>query len=250
MGQQGGRRVGHQAVVHGTAPAQHGDRIRIGHHFAELVRDDDDRALAATGKCAHMAQHLIGLLGRQHRRGFVQNQQARFEVQLLEQFELLLFASGELAWAGVQIQAERGACQERQQFGTLGAPVNHPRHFAGGQHQVLGHGHARRQREVLVDHANTQGPRHDRVGNGLLPPVDQNAAFLRLLKPGHTFHQRAFARSVFPQQGMHRAGLHLHADLVHGGEGTKPFGQLVGLQRQRAGGRFGGGNQVVVHEGA
>ena len=71
-------------VVHAHAPPQHGHVIRIGHHLAELVRDEDHTAVPLVRELAHMAQHLIGLLRGQHRGGFVKDEQAGAQIELLE----------------------------------------------------------------------------------------------------------------------------------------------------------------------
>jgi hypothetical protein len=41
---------------------------------------------------AHMAQHLVGLSRRQHRRRLVQDQEATAQIELLQDFQLLLLA--------------------------------------------------------------------------------------------------------------------------------------------------------------
>jgi len=70
---------------------------------------------------------------------------------------------------------------------------------------------------VLVDHADAQAARDDGVGDGLLAPVQQDGAFLGPLETRHAFDQRALARAVLAQQGVHAAGLHAHVHAVHGG---------------------------------
>jgi hypothetical protein len=54
------------------------------------------------------AQHLVGLLRRQHRGRFVEDQQPRLQVQLLQDLELLLLAGRQIGLRrGVQVQLER-----------------------------------------------------------------------------------------------------------------------------------------------
>ena len=220
------------------ATAQDGHVVGIGHHFAELVRDDQDRAHAASRELAHMAQHFVGLLGCQYRGGLVQDQQARLEVELFEQFQFLFFTGGQLLRAGVQVQAERGGFQELLQFLAFGAPVDHGRRLAAGQQQVFSDGHARRQCEVLVDHADTQRPGNHRVGNVLFAAIDQDAAGFGCLESGDAFDQGALAGAVLAQQCVDSARADLHGDAVQSGKTAEAFGQLVGVQREGAG--FGG----------
>jgi hypothetical protein len=223
--------------VHGLAPAQHRHVVGVAHHFAELVRDDQHRAHAAACELPHMAQHLVGLLRCQHGRRLVQDQQARPQVELLEQFELLFFPGGQLRWARIEVQPERCRPEKLLEFDALGFPVDQRRRLATRQQQVLGHRHARRQREMLVHHADPERPRHHRVGDVLLAPVGDDAAYFGAVKAGDALDQRALARAVFTKQRMHGAWRHFHRDVVERGKAAEALGQLVSLQRHGAGGR-------------
>ena len=209
-------RLAHRRVVDRPALAQNSDRIRKGHHFTKLVGDQQHGAFTPLGNSTHRAQHLIGLVRCKYRGGLVENQQARTQVKLLEQFQLLPLARSKFARAGVQVKLKRRALHEGAQSLALAGPVNHRRH-AGGEQQVFGHRHARRQGEMLVHHANAQGARDKGVGNGLLAAVHQHAAFVGRLKAGHALDQGAFARAVFAQQCMYRTGGDFQAHLVQGG---------------------------------
>jgi hypothetical protein len=143
------------------AAAQHRDVVGIRHHLAELVRDQQHGAAAGALRSRARAQHLVGLLRRQHRGRLVQDQEARLQVQLLEQLQLLLLAGGQCpngghrgragtAWSPGSPRAARACSSSRSR-----------RASAAGQQQVLGDRHARRQREVLVDHADAQRTRDD-----------------------------------------------------------------------------------------
>ena len=225
-----------------TATAQHRNRIGISHHFAKLVGNDDDGALAAAGKLAYVTEHLIGLLRCQYRSRLVQYQQARLEVKLLEQFQLLLFPGGQLSWASVQIEAKRRGRQKRDEFRTLASPVNQQGHLVGCQQQVFGHGHTGGKGEMLVHHADAERAGNYRVDDVLLAPVDHDAAFFGTLKACDAFDQRTFTRAVFTEQRMHRARLDAQGDLLHRGEAAKTLGEAVGFQRQGTRRRLGGGN--------
>jgi hypothetical protein len=145
---RGGQLVGvvsaTRAMVHSLAPAQHGHVVGIGHHLAELVRDHQHGALAAARAVAHMAQHLVGLLRRQHRGGLVQDQQPRLQVQLLEHLELLLLAGRQVLRRGVQVQ-RKGVVARKACSSARSASSRSRRHLAAGQQQVLGHRHAGHQ---------------------------------------------------------------------------------------------------------
>jgi hypothetical protein len=219
--QPGRRGLRDGAVVHLAATAQHRDVVGIGGDLAELVRDEQDGAAAGAREVAHVAQHLVGLLRCQHRGGLVQDQQARLQVQLLEQLQLLLLAGGQPGRRGIQVEPERRGRQEGLELRALRPPVDHGGRAAAGQQQVLGHRHARRQREVLVDHADAQRARDDRIGDVLLAAVDQDAAGLGAVEAGDALDQRALAGAVLAQQRMHGARRRLERDAVQRREAPK-----------------------------
>ena len=190
--------------------------------------------MAGARELAHVAQHLVGLLRRQHRGRLVEDQQPRLEIELLEQFQLLFFAGREFGRASIEVQRERRGSEEFLELGAPGFPVDQRRRLATGQQQVLRHRHAGRQREVLVDHADAERARHHGGGDVLLTPVGDHRAFVRPLEAGDAFHQRALAGAVLAQQGMHAAGRHLHRHVVQRCQATEALGELVGLQRHRA----------------
>ena len=59
------------------AAPQDGDFVRIGHHLAELVGDEQDGQVAAFNHAAQHAEHFVGLIGREHRGRLVENEEAR-----------------------------------------------------------------------------------------------------------------------------------------------------------------------------
>ena len=73
------RGVGHRAApVHRRPRRSTVTSSAEADHLAELVRDDQHRAARrARAQRAHLAQHLVGLLRRQHRGRLVQDQEAR-----------------------------------------------------------------------------------------------------------------------------------------------------------------------------
>jgi hypothetical protein len=137
----GRRRLGDLRAVHLAAAPQHRHFVGVRHHLAELVRDHQHRALAALRDRAHVGEHLVGLLRRQHRGRLVEDQQARLQVELLQQLELLLLAGGEAGRGRVEIERERRRAQELPQRGALLLPVDQRRRAAAGEQQVLGDAH-------------------------------------------------------------------------------------------------------------
>ena len=84
--------VGDLAAADLPAVAQHGQLVGEGGHLAELVGDHQDGEVAGLGHAAQQAEHLVGLARRQHRGRLVEDQEVLVEIELLEDFELLLLA--------------------------------------------------------------------------------------------------------------------------------------------------------------
>ncbi len=103
LGQFGRPGLRHRQAAHMPPPPQHRHVVGKGTDLAELVRDHHDAALAGVGALAQRAQHLVGLLRRQHRRGLVQDQQARAQEQLLEDLQLLLLPGRQVRRRRVQV---------------------------------------------------------------------------------------------------------------------------------------------------
>ncbi len=148
--------IGDLAVGREAAAAQDGHLVGKGHHLAEFVGDHQHRDLAAIGQPAQQAQHLVGLLRRQHRGRLVEDQQAALEIELLQDLAFLPLAGRERRHLDVERHAERHAREERLERLALLAPVDHGRQLGARQHQVLRHRHRRHQGEMLVDHAEAE----------------------------------------------------------------------------------------------
>ena len=141
---------------------------------------------------------------------------------------------------------ERPRARRACAFQSITAGVLPPR-----QQQVLGHRHAGRQREVLVDHADAQRARDDRVGDVLLAPVDQDAALLRRAgSPSRTSPACSCRRRSRPAARARCRARTLHRHAVQRGEAAEALGQLVGVERQRAGRRRGSMGRSGVGHGA
>ncbi len=62
--------------------------------------DDEDGKPSRCRHAAHEAKHFIGFLRRQHGGRFIEDQEACIEIELFEDFRLLLFAGGEAVGGG------------------------------------------------------------------------------------------------------------------------------------------------------
>ena len=159
---------------------------------------DDDHGLAVV---AHVAQHgkeLIRLLGGQHRRRLVQNQDVRPAVEHLYDLHRLLLADGHIVdlLSGIHVKAI-GVADLPHLFG-YGLQIQPPR-LVQAENDVFRRAEHVHKLEVLVDHADAQvkgvpgGADHD------LFAVHGNGALIREIDAGEHVHQRGLAAAVFAQ---------------------------------------------------
>ncbi len=116
----------------------------------------------------------------------------------------------------------------------LGSPVDPPRQITPRQHQVFRDTQARRDGEVLIDHADLQLMRIAWGANRTLAVVDQNTARLQRAVANDAFDQRAFTRAVFAEQGVDGAGAHLERHFIQRAKRTEMFADTNGFQARGA----------------
>ena len=101
---------------------------------------------------------------------------------------------------------------------------------------VLGDGHRRDQREVLVDHPEAGGDRVPRGAERHRPPVDEDLPGIGLVQPVEDVHQRALPGAVLAEEGMDLAGREGEVDAVVGDDAGEPLDDAAELDgRHRAG---------------
>ena len=200
--------VGYAALAHQLAPAQDRDIVGKGGDFAELVGDHQHRDLTRLTQRTDMAEHLVGFVGGEDRSRLVQDQEAAAEVELLEDLQLLLFASCQCPHRLIQRHLERHPGHEGGQRLALGPPVDDRGGGVAADHEVFGGGQRGHQGEMLIDHAEAEGVGGLRVGDLRLAPADQHLAGSGVVKTHHAFDERGFSGTVLAQQGMKCAGRH------------------------------------------
>ncbi len=145
----GGRLADHRAA------AQHGDRVRDGLDFLELVRDEDDRR-AAVLELPDDPEQVLGLGRGQHRGRLVEDQHGRLPDQCLDDLDPLLDADRQVLHQGVRVDLQAVAVGELAHVLARLAPVEQ----AGGAGLLDAEGHVLRdgehghEHEVLVHHAD------------------------------------------------------------------------------------------------
>ena len=230
VGVGGGHGVDHLAV------AEHGDPVGDLEHLVERVGDEDDR-LAVGLELAHVVEQLLDLLGDEHGRRLVQDQDVRAPVEELEDLDPLLLADADVLDPGVGVQrgAEPAGQLPHPALGRVPVEPAAAPAGLGAEHDVLGHGEVVDQHEVLVDHADAQldglAGRVDDLG---LAP-DQDLALVGLLQAVEHLHQGRLAGAVLADQGVDLALGHLQVDLVVGDHPGVAAGDAAALDGRRPG---------------
>ncbi len=106
-----GAERGNGAAADQAPAAQHRHLVGKSHHLAELVGDDEDGNAPRVRHVADHAEHLVGLVGREHRGRLVEDEEAALQIELLQDFGLLLFARGEGGDGCVERHGERHGAQ-------------------------------------------------------------------------------------------------------------------------------------------
>ena len=195
--------------AHILALAQHGAAVGHGHDLVELVGDEQD-GLALRRQIAHDLHQLVDLLGRQHSGRLVEDEDLVFAVQHLQDLGTLLHAHGDVLDQRVRVHLQAVFLAEGQ-HALAGLLLLEEAVLRGlhAQDDVVQHGEALHQLEVLVDHADAQCIGVVGVFDGHLHAVLFDDALLGLIQAEQHAHQRGLAGAVFAQQGMDLSLFHL-----------------------------------------
>ena len=213
-------------------PVNHGDAVADGRHLAQLVRNEDDRIATLPQPVEHVVE-LVDLLRGQQRGRLVQDQRLPALIQRAQNLHPLLHPDREGADDRIGINVKPIL------IGELGDPlpgrlaVEHdPRSF-GPENDVLGHGEAGDEHEVLVDHRQ---PGEHGIARALEPhrlTVDPDLALVRVVEPEQDVHQGRFAGAVLAQQRVDLAATNGELDAVVGDDSGESLDDPPHLDRRR-----------------
>ena len=177
--------------VNSLASPQHRDPIRDLEDLVELVRDED-HGDTLVGQRLQDLEELVRLLGGQHGRGLVQDQDVRAPVQGLEDLDPLLLPDGDRLHTGGGIDGEVERPREVGHPLVRSAVVEQDARLRRlrREHDVLRDCHHGNQHEVLMHHAD---PVLDRVFRRMQPnglSLDEDLALIRLVQAVEDVHQR------------------------------------------------------------
>ncbi len=199
MGQRIHRVAGNRpGERHGALP-QNRDPVGRAERFIELVSYQDGRPARGGEGSDHLQQQLRFRRG-EHGGRLIQQEYSGLAGQSLDDLQPLLQRHREPAGPLVRIEWQTHALA--QQPGALAHLVRHDGP-AGRQGHVLSHGQRRHRREMLVHHADAQGPGNPGSGYPPRHAVDANLSGIGTYQPIGDMHQGGLAGAVLPQQRMH-----------------------------------------------
>ena len=173
-------------VPHILPLPQHGHPVGDGHDLVELVGDDDDGFPVG----AHVPQHVeepVGLLGRQHGGGLIQDQDVRPPVEDLHDLHRLLLRHGHVVDLLLRVHGEAVTLADLPDPAAHGLQIQ-PSRLLEPQDDVLRRDALSQSLEMLVDHADAQvkGVLGGADGDGL--PPDGDVPLVGVVDPGQHVH--------------------------------------------------------------
>ena len=224
---------GRAPVRHHLAAAHDADIVGGGHDLAQLVRDQDHRA-ALCLQVAQDPEEMVGLLGREHARGLVQDQDVGAAEEGLQDLDPLLHAHRKVGDTGVERHFQPVLALDLLDLapGTLDAGAQ-GKAALGAEEQVLQDGERLHQHEMLVDHADPGPDRVLRTADRPLLAVDQDLPAIGLIIAVEDVHQRRLAGTVLAHDPVDGAGGDAEVDVAVGLDGAEALADATQLDRRR-----------------
>ena len=212
------------------APAQDRDPVADLHHLVELVGNNDNTLAVFL----HPAQHVKqagNLLGRQHGRRFVQDQDIRAAVQHLDDFHCLLLGNRHVIDFLGRIQLEAVPFRNLGHFGIDRLQVVLFLCFRT-EHYIFGSRKQIHQFEMLVNHTDFMFKRILWRTDHNLFPVNQDLSFIREIDTGNHVHQGGLAAAVFSENGQDLTPIDIQIHMIVRHNRAEPFGDSAHLKRK------------------
>ena len=178
---------------------------------------DKQNALALSLQGAHDIHKLLDLLGRQHGSRLIKDQDLIIPIEHFQDLRALLHAHGDIFYAGIRIHIQPILFRKGHDLFAGSLLLQEPQLCRLHAHDdIIQHGKALHQFEMLVDHADAKSVGIVWIfdGNGL--PVLADAACLRLIQTEKNRHEGGFSCTVLPQQSMYLSPPELQSDVVIG----------------------------------
>ena len=213
------------------ALAQNGNSVRDGHDLVELM-GNEEYALALGGEVLHYLHKLVYLLRGQHGGRLVEYQYLVIAVEHLENFRSLLHTDGDILDKRVRVYGKTVLFGQRHDLLTRLLLLQKAVLVRlNAENDVVEHGEALDQLEVLMHHADAEVVCVVRVLYLDLDAVLFDDALLGLIQTEKHAHQGRFSRAVFAEQRVYLALFELKRNIVVGDDAGEPLGDVKHLYR-------------------
>ena len=122
--------------------------------------------------------------------------------------------------------------------------------MASRKQQVFRNRHVRHQREVLIDHADSEIMGVARRGDSPFLPIHHDVSSIRLAITHDAFHERTLAGAVLSKQNMKGAGLNGERHVVKRGDAAEMLADSHCLQPWRQLGRTSTHHRLTLRRSA
>ena len=195
--QLGARHAGGGRAEHAPAVAQHGDAIGDLEDLVEPMRDEQHEQ-AAPLQLGDGVEQAQALLGRQHRGGLVEREDARRRRQGARDLDELARRDAERAGDAGRIERQPEFLEQSRRPLVQGAAIEQApaRARLAAEPDVLGDGQLRQHGELLVHRGDAGGARLGRRIEAHRAALDQDRAAARRIDAGQQVHQGRLAGAV------------------------------------------------------
>ena len=176
---------------------------------------DEEDGLAFGGKVSHNLHQLFNFLRGKHCGGFIEDENLILPVEHLENLGALLHPDGDILHMGIGIDTQ-AVFFGKLDHALAGFPLLQKAHLIRlhAEDDIIQHGEAFHQLEVLVNHSDPQRVRIVRVIDRHHFAVLFDDARFRLIKPEEHGHQGGFSGAVFTKQSVDFSPPQLEGNIV------------------------------------
>jgi hypothetical protein len=188
------------------------------------MRDEDHRDPARL-EVAHDLEQMLGLVGVEARRRFVEHERTRIVLERAGDRDQLLDRHGIGAERPLDVDVDAEPLEALPCQFARRAPRNQaePTRLAT-QRQILRNRHGRDEIDFLIDRADAERAGFARAADLDLAAIETDHALVARERAGHDLDQRRLARAILAHERMDFAGLDAEIDAVqrpNAGEGLR-----------------------------
>ena len=187
------------------------------------------------GESADGGKQLFDLRGRQRRGRLVHDQDSRTQRERLRDFDHLLLSHAQSGDGRFRVDDGPERLQQRARPFDERAAIDDPgaKHRLAPEIDVLGGRQLRNEVEFLINRADADRLRFPRRIEHHRTFVDEDFPGIAHARAAEDFHQRGFAGTILPQQGVDFSAPQIEAHVVERHDARECFADATHLQQYR-----------------